>query len=115
MFSVAYLSRHRNGHITRKNAHSHSIRAILVLFLFYHPGTKKPLISDTFTLDETLPSGPAFRLDYDDGLYFNRYTDFNDKLRLPPFIPQQKKFITSQSPPLTGTVLTIPASPIDRI
>ena len=122
MFSVAYLSRHRDGNITRKNTHSHSIRAILVgrdpsstSFLFYHPGTQKTLTSDTFTIDETLPSGPAFRLEYDGGLYFNRYTDFNDKIRPPLFIPEQTVFITSHNPPLKATILTVPTSPIDRV
>ena len=122
IFSVAYLTRYKDGNITRKNVHSHSIRAILVgrdttsnAYLFYHPGTKRTLTSDDFTLDESLPSGPAFRLDYDGGLYFNRYTDFNDKLRPPPFLPQQQIFINSTSPPTKGEVITVPSSPIDRI
>ena len=54
-FSVSYLSRYRDGNISRKNVHSHSIRTILVgrdttsnAFLFYHPGTKHTLTSDDF-------------------------------------------------------------------
>ena len=122
MFSVAYLSRYKDGNISRKTLHSHSIRAILVgrdptstAYLFYHPGTKRTLTSDDFTIDESLPSGPAFRLEYDGGLYFNRYTDYNDKLRPPQFTPQQKIFITSCTPALPGEILTIPSSPVDRI
>ena len=122
LFSVAYLSRYKDGNITRKNVHSHSIRAILVgrdpvsnAFLFYHPGTKRTLTSDDFTIDETLPSGPAFRLEYDGGLYFNKYTDFNDNLRPPQFIPQQKVYIINQTPALQAEILTTPISPLDRI
>ena len=66
LFSVAYLSRYRDGNISRKNVHSHSMRAILVgrdptsnACLFYHPGTKRTLTSDDFTIDDSLPSGPA--------------------------------------------------------
>ena len=106
IFSVAYLSRYKDGNISRKNVHSHSIRAILVgrdptsaAYLFYHAGTKRTLISDDFTIDESLPSGPAFRLEYDGGLYFNRYTDYNDKLRPPQFIPQQKIYMSHHVTP----------------
>ena len=121
-FSVAYLSIYKDDNISRKNVHSHSIRAIMVgrdtstkAFLFYHPGTKRTLTSDDFTINESLPSRPAFRLEYDGGLYFNRYTDFNDKLRPPQFIPDQQVFITTHTPHIQAQILTIPSSPIDRI
>ena len=121
-FSIAYISRYRDGNIERKNTHSQSIRAILVgrdpvsaAYLFYHPGTQKTLTSTDFTIDDTLPSGPAFHLQYDGGFYFNRYADLNDKLRPPTYKPNQQVFIDTYSPPLQGTVIAVPASPIDRI
>ena len=107
-FSVAYINRIRDGEIERKNVHSHSIRVILIgrdpksaAFQFYHPGTKTTITSDSFTLDDTLPSGPAFNLEYDGGLYFNRYCDFNDRLRPPQFQPDQTVWVTSFDPPKT--------------
>ena len=116
-FSIAYLNRTRDDNIERKSTHSHSIRAILIgrdpksaAFQFYHPSTKKTPTSDSFTIDDTLPSGPAFGLNFDGGLYFNRYCDFNDKLRPPQFIPDQTVFVTSFDPPRQGTVLTVPTS-----
>ena len=97
MFSVAYLSRYCDDNISRKNVHYHSICAILVgrdatakAFLFYLPDTKRTLTSDDFIIDETLPSGPAFDLDYDGGLYFNIYTDYNDQLQPPIFTLSQQ-------------------------
>ena len=73
------------------------------------------MTSNDFTLDGSLPSGPAFRLEYDGGLYFNKYTDFIDKLRPPQFTPKQTVYIISQSPAIQGEILTTPTSPIDRI
>ena len=56
-FSIAYISRYRDGNIERKNTHSQSIRAILVgrdpvsaAYLFYHPGTQKLLLPLTLPL-----------------------------------------------------------------
>lgn len=60
MFAVAYITRYRDGNISRKNVHSHSIRAILVgrdptsnACHFYHSGTQRTITSDEFVLDET--------------------------------------------------------------
>lgn len=78
-FSIAYLNPLRDGTTDRQSTDSHSIRAILIgrdpkstAFQFFHPG-KKTLTSDSFTIDDTLPSGPVFGLTYDGGLYFNRF------------------------------------------
>ena len=122
MFSIAYITRYRDGNITRKNVHSHSIRASLVgrdttsnACLFYHPGTQRTITSDEFVLDETLAAGPAFHLDYDGGLYFNKYSDHSDKIRPPFFSPEQTVFTTTTSLPLQGKIITIPQSPTNRI
>ena len=122
MFSVAYITRFRDGNITRKNVHSHSIRAILVgrdpfsnACLFYHPGTQRTITSDEFVIDETLCAGPAFHLEYDGGLYFNKYSDHSDTIRPPLFTPDQTVFSTTTTPALQGKILTIPSSPTNRI
>lgn len=104
MFSVAYITRYCDGNISRKHVHSHSIRVILVgrnpqsnACLFYHPGTQRTITSDEFVLDETLTAGPAFHLDYDGGLYFNKYSDHSDKVQPPLFSSDQKVYTTTTS------------------
>ena len=121
-FSIAYLNRVRDGNIDRKSTDSHSIRAILIgrdpksaAFQFLRPGTKKTLTSDSFTLDDTLPAGPTFGLTYDGGLYFNRYCEFNDKLRPPMFTPNQPIFVNALDPPQQATILTVPTSHVDPV
>ena len=117
LFSVAYLTRYRDGNQKRQNMHSQTLRAILVgrdekanAFKFFHPGTQRTIVSDRFRLDEVLTSGPTFGLNYDGGFYFNKYNDFNDQMRPPRFKPQQKVYITTSSPPVPATILTIPST-----
>ena len=121
-FSIAYLNRIRDGDTDRRSTDSHTIRAVLIgrdpksaAFQFYHPGTKKTLTSDSFTIDDTLPSGPTFGLTYDGGLYFNRHSDFNDNLRPPTFKPDQLVYMTALNPILPATIVTTPVSNINPI
>ena len=62
-----------------------------------------------------ISSKNAFNLEYDGGLYFNRYCDFNDKLRPPQFQPDQTVWITSFDPPKEGKIITVPSSNLNPI
>ena len=80
LFAVGYITKYKDGTHTRHNIDSHSICVILIgkdhksnSLLFYHPPTKKIIASDTYRLDDTLPTGPIFRLEFDGGLHLNKY------------------------------------------
>ena len=71
---LAYISKIKDGNITRLNMHNKSLRSIAIgninetnCLLLYHPPTKQIFTSDDYKLDETLASGPAFHLHYDGG------------------------------------------------
>ena len=95
LFSVGYITKYKDGTTSRCNIDSHSTRVILIgkghksnSLLFYHPPTKKIIASDTYRIDDTLPTGPVFHLEFDGGLHLNKYISFNDLIRPPTFHPE---------------------------
>ena len=68
--------------------------------LFNHPGTQRTITSDEFVIDDTLCAGPAFHMDYDGGLYCNKYFDHSDSVRPPLFAPEQTVYSITTTPAL---------------
>ena len=118
LFSVAYVRRSRDSSTNCLTVHSTSIRCICIgrddvanQLEFYHPPTRQLLYSNDFTLDKNLCSGPVFNLDYDGGLYLNKYTDFEDEDNISPFPPNHPMFVQTSSSPDVYTpckILRIP-------
>ena len=116
LFSVGYITKYKDGTISRSNIDSHSIRVILIgkdhksnSLLFYHPPTKKIIASDTYRLDPTLSTGPVFHLEFDGGLHLNKYVSFNDLIRPPTFHPEQIVYVASHGTYIKTKVITIPS------
>ena len=110
MFSVAYTS--------YKSAHSYdnqTVRTIVVgrsdhtnTLLFYHPSTKKILTSARYKLDERLAAGPTFNLQYDGGMHFSKYCDYNAQIQPPTFAPSTTVYVKHNNSYIEAEVITIP-------
>ena len=114
MFSVGYLRRSRDASTDRLKFHSTSIRTICISrdensnqLEFYHPPTRQLLYSDDFVLDKNLCSGPTFKLDYDGGLYINKYKDYTDENNILPYPPNHNMFVQSSDTPTVYTACKI--------
>ena len=118
LFSIAYIRRSRDATTNRLTFHSTSLRCICIgrddtstQLEFFHPPSRQLIYSDDFVLDKNLCSGPAFNMDYDGGLYLNKYRDYQDDENISPFPPHHSMFVqTSSSPPsfTPCTILRIP-------
>ena len=113
-FSVVYLRSYREGKSNFVQTSPHSIRTICVgrapdakSLLFYHPSTYKLLLSDDYTLDEIIAAGPAFGLQYQGSLYFNKYKTGNDLLRPSTYAPDQIIFVKLKYNTVQGKIITI--------
>ena len=93
LFSIAYIHRTRDGDTDRTRFAAQALRCIVIGsdprsdgLLFYHPPTKQYMSSSDYALDTTRPSGPAFSLLYDGGIFVGLY-DKTKKNNLAPFDP----------------------------
>ena len=94
IFTLAYLLKYKNADCTELlNVENHRVAVILVgrathssFPLFYNPITKKTIISDDFSLEETMASGTAFYLEPPTGLHFNSHSEMNLKRKPPTFL-----------------------------
>ena len=122
MFCVAYISKLQDSDQNRLTFHNKSIRAITVgrskelnCLLFYHPPTQQTFTSEDFRIDETLAAGPTFSLQYDGGLFVNKFTNDNPSSSPTTFLPDQKVFI-KQTPNykiIPASIIAIPHSTED--
>ena len=110
LFAVAYPRyKHKSSLDTQscrailvgRSNHTHSLE-------FYHPTTKRIITTSTYQLDETLIAGPVFNLPYDGGLYFNKYTEYNDITRPPQFTPETTVYIKQQNDYILAEIISIP-------
>lgn len=70
MFSVCYVRKYKNLNVEKlMNVENHSLAVILVGCskianspIFFHPHSKKLITSDDFYVDESIPTGLAFRI-----------------------------------------------------
>ena len=118
LFSVGYIRRSRDSTTNRLTFHSTSLRCICIgrddtsnQLEFFHPPSRQLVYSDDFVLDKHLCSGPTFNLDYDGGLYINKYKDYQDDENISPFPPDHSMFVQTSSNPQTFkpcTILRIP-------
>lgn len=120
LFSVGYITKYKDVTTSRRNIDSHSIRVILIgkntksnSLIFYHPPTQKVLAPDSYRLDETLPTGPVFHLEFDGGLHFNRYTNFSDMIRPPTYHPQQIIYLKHNNDYIKSKVIVLPSTDSD--
>ena len=78
--------------------------------IFYHPPSKQQFTSIDFIFDETLAAGPTFNLQYNGGLFFNKFNKGSISHQPPIFVPHQQVFVTTTSPPTKATIMTIPGA-----
>ena len=118
LFSVSYVRRSRDANTNRLTFHPTSIRCLCLgrddvsnQLEFFHPPTRQLLYSDDFVFDKNLCPGPTFNLDYDGGLYINKYKDYQDDENISPYPPDYTMFAKSSSNPDAYTpckILRIP-------
>ena len=110
LFSVSYVRRSRDANTDRLTFHSTSLRCLCLgrddvsnQLEFFHPLTRQLLYSDDYIFDKNLCPGPTFNLDYDGGLYLNKYKDYQDEDNISPFPPNYSMFAQSSTSPPSYT------------
>jgi len=110
MFSVAYTA-----YSSQHSYNAQTVKTILVgkseksnALLFYHPATKQLITSTRYKIDETLCPGPAFGLEYEGGLYFNKYCQNSEVYKPPLFPPQSTVFLNQDGSVKTAEIIAVP-------
>ena len=70
--------------------------------------TKKIITTATYQLDETLPTGPAFGLQYDGGLFFNKYCENSEQNKAPSHSPESKVYLQINNNVIEVEIIAIP-------
>ena len=111
LFAVAYVRNNNDSN----SMNSNSMRAILIgrsskshTYEFYHPATKKIISSSIYRIDETIPSGPTFNLQYDGGLYFNKFNENYKTTKSPTYKVHDKAYVIQNNQILPVKIITIP-------
>ena len=111
LFSVSYI-RHNNE---SNSINSNSYRAILIgrstkshTYDFYHPPTKKIITTSIYRIDETIPAGPTFNLQYDGGMYFNKYHENHQINKSPTYTTDETAYIVQNNHVLDVKIIAIP-------
>ena len=115
LFSLAYVHRLKDAQSKHQKFQTTAILCILVGkssvsdgLEFYHPPSRQIITSSDFKLDTTKPSGPAFNLKYDGGLFFNLYDNDAETIRPPGIDINTTVFVKHYDPPKPATVLAVP-------
>lgn len=117
LFAVCHIrSYYDSDQKQLENTALHSTSAILVgrsehspSPLFYHPSTGRTIISDDYYVDETLPAGPAFNLPFQGRFHFHAFSQLDDKLCAPTYIPQKQVFVLYNNKFEQARIITLPA------
>jgi len=112
MFAIAYTS-----YSSPHSYDTQSVKTILVgrsnksnAVLFYHPTTKQLLTSTRYKLDEVHTAGPAFGLQYEGGMYINKYIDKARQNDAPAFNPETTVYLKHNGNIIQAEVITVPLS-----
>jgi len=112
MFAIAYTS-----YSSPHSYDTQSVKTILVgrsnksnAALFYHPATRQLLTSTRFKIDEVHTAGPAFGLQYEGGMYFNKYIDKASPNDIPAFNPESSVYLKHNGTIIQAEIISVPIS-----
>jgi len=111
LFAVSYIRNNTDSN----SMNSNSIRTILIgrsskshTYEFYHPATKKIISSSIYRIDETIPAGPTFNLQYDGGMYFNKFNENYKVNKSPTYSVNENAFVLQNNHSLQVKIIAIP-------
>lgn len=79
-------------------------------YIFYHPPSKQQFTSVDFSFDKTLAAAPTFNLQYDGGLFSNKFDEGSTFHWPPVFVPEQQVFVITTTPHIKATIMIIPGN-----